>query len=140
MEADNNVKRKSGSGKATFFIVTLIIFLILLGLGFTYMQYTLFKVKAEGIAIGYQRAAAAAYQMGRPIPDSIFEDGNYRVEVKTNFNSSGQPSDVTVNVKDLYTNYTHYTSSRTLSNLPVQNIPGVIVQPPTQPQVQVSGQ
>lgn len=140
MAVDNNVHKKSGSGKATFFIVTLIIFLILLGLGFTYMQYTLFKVKAEGIAIGYQRAAASAYQMGRPIPDSIFEDGNYRVEVKTNFNSSGQPSDVTVNVKDLYTNYTHYTSSRTLSNLPVQNIPGVIVQPPTQPQVQVSGQ
>lgn len=139
MAVEDNVKR-GGSGKATFFIVTLLIFLVLIGIGFAYMQYTLFKVKAEGIAIGYQRAAAAAYQMGRPIPDSIFEDGNYRVEVKTNFNASGQPTDLTVNVKDLYTNYTHYTSSRSLSNLPVQNTPGVIIQPQTQPQVQVSGQ
>lgn len=132
MAVEENVKRGSG-GKVTFFVMTFLIFLVLLGAGFAYMQYALFKIKAEGIAIGYQRAASSAYQMGRPIPDSIFEDGNYRVEVKTNFNSAGQPTEISVNVKDLYTNITHYTSSRSLSNMPVNNQnQGVIVQPQTQ--------
>ncbi|MFN8578131.1 MAG: hypothetical protein U0354_14935 [Candidatus Sericytochromatia bacterium] len=137
MAVEENVKKKGGATvKLAFFIGTLIIFLIILGIGFAYMQYTLFKVKAEGIAIGYQKAAASAYQMGRPIPDSIFEEGNYRVEVKTSFNSSGQASDITINVKDLYTNYTHYTSSRPLSNLPVQQNSNSMPIPQSNPQVQ----
>lgn len=118
MAAQENVVRKSSGGKFSFFLAIILVFVILVIAGFAYMQYAIFKVKAEGIAIGYQRAASAAYQMGRPIPDSIFEDGNYRVEVKTNFNASGTPSEVTVNVKDLYTNTTHYSSSRNLSSLP----------------------
>ena len=32
-----------------------------------------FHAKAEGIAVGYLQAASSAYQMGRPIPDLIFE-------------------------------------------------------------------
>ncbi len=136
MAVEENVseKKKSSVGiKAAFFIGTLAVFIILLGIGFTYMQYTLFKVKAEGIAIGYQKAAASAYQMGRPIPDSIFEEGNYRIDVKTSFNSSGQPSEINVVVKDVYTNYTHFMSSRSLTNLHVQVNTGI-----AQPQVQPS--
>lgn len=118
MAAEEKIVKKSSSSKFSFFFAIILVFVILVIVGFAYMQYAIFKVKAEGIAIGYQRAASAAYQMGRPIPDSIFEDGSYRVEVKTNFNSSGTPSEVTVNVKDLYTNTTHYSSSRNLSSLP----------------------
>ena len=136
MAVQGNVKKKSGTGsKFVFFISILLIFIVFVIAVIAYMQYAIFKVKAEGITIGYQRAASSAYQMGRPIPDSIFEDGNYRVEVKTNFNSAGQPSDITVNVKDLYTNTTHYTSSRNLSNLPQQvqsAIPGIATPLPTQ--------
>ncbi len=111
MAENEIVKRKKSSNKLIAFLVILIIF-ILVG-GFAYFEYMIFKIKAEGIAIGYERAAAAASQMGRPIPDSIFEEGNYRVEVKSILGAS--QTDITINVKDLYSNVTHYTLTRTIN-------------------------
>jgi flagellar basal body-associated protein FliL len=97
-------------------LIGLVIFLILVIIGvLASMQYMLFKAKAEGIAIGYARAAASAYQMGRQIPDSIFEVDLYRIEVQSTQPSAGQPYGVTVYVKDRYTNMTHYTFSQNVN-------------------------
>ena len=117
MAIDETPKKKKSSGKLIVFLIVIIILILVGGLGF--FKYEFFKIKEEGIAIGYERAAAAAYQMGRPIPDSIFEEGSYRVEVKS-IASQGQ-TQITVNVKDLYSNITHYTLTRQISSLPGQN-------------------
>ena len=114
---ESAVPRKKSS--KTLIAVLIVIILVLIGGGLAYFQYKFFKVKAEGIAIGYQRAAAAANQMGRPIPDSIFEEGSYRVEVKSNFTGQGQ-GEMTINVKDLYSNMTHYSLTKPLSSVPGQ--------------------
>ena len=136
MAVEGNIKEKSrSSGKFPFVLGILILSAMFVIAAVIYVPIATFKFKAEGISIGYQRAASAAYQMGRPIPDTIFEEGNYRVEVKTSFNSSGQPSEILVNVKDIYTNMTHYTSSRSLSNIPQQIQNGIpnIPQPTQSP-------
>ena len=90
-----------------------IILAILIG-GFAFFQYAFFKARAEGIAIGYEKAATSAYQMGRPLPNNIFEEDNYRVEIISS--AIGQPFFITINVRDKYTNITHY--SRTNSTTP----------------------
>ncbi len=108
-------KSKDAKGMKKWIIILVIaIFVLIIG-GLSAFQYLFFKAKAEGIAIGYERAAAAAYQMGRPIPDNIFEEGNYRVEIKSTPATGGQPFSITINVRDRYTNITHYSYSQSVT-------------------------
>lgn len=74
-------------------------------------QFMKFKAQAEGIALGYAEAAVTAYQMdryARPLPDRIFEIGNYRVETKTH----STPPQLHINVRDRYLNLTHFELDR----------------------------
>ncbi|MBC7542938.1 MAG: hypothetical protein H7338_09430 [Candidatus Sericytochromatia bacterium] len=71
-----------------------------------------FRAKAEGIAVGYMQAASSAYQMGRPIPDAIFETGVYRVQVVSQVAADKGPGNITVYVKDRFLNQTFFEESR----------------------------
>ena len=73
-----------------------------------------FRAKAEGITIGYLQAANAAFQMGRPIPDSIFEAGFYRIEVKSQGGTDKTPVVITVYVKDRFMNQVFFEESRSV--------------------------
>lgn len=101
--------------KKTLIIITLVMLLVFSIVSVTSFLYFSFKVKAEGIAIGYSKAAAAAFQMGRALPNTIFEEGNYRVEVVSSPAMPGQPFNMTINVRDKYTNITHYTYTNTIA-------------------------
>lgn len=88
----------------------LVVLLSLLGGLITY-QIMKFRAMAEGLATGYAEAAVTAYQMdryARPLPDRIFETGNYRVETRTH----GTPPQLTISVRDRYLNITHFTLTR----------------------------
>src|SRR4051812_4760465 len=65
-----------------------------------------FHAKAEGMAVGYLQEARAAYQMGRPIPDSIFETGLYRVQTQSQAGADASSGAITVYVKDRFLNQT----------------------------------
>lgn len=74
-------------------------------------NWMVFRAQAEGLALGYAEAATTAYQMdryARPLPDRIFETGNYRVETRTN----GNPPKLSVSVRDRFVNVTHYQLER----------------------------
>lgn len=56
--------------------------------------------KATGIITGYEEAAARAYQMGRPLPDTIFETGFFRVAVSSKSSTAQAPFRIRVAVRD----------------------------------------
>lgn len=95
--------------KKRIIITTSIISLLIIAFAFIGFQYSLFKIKGEGIAIGYAKAAISAYQMGRPIPDTIFEEDNFRIEVKSELIPETKKFSIIINVKDKYTNVTHFS-------------------------------
>lgn len=95
--------------KKTIIITTTLFSLIIIFLAFIGFQYSIFKVKGQGIAVGYAKAAISAYQMGRPIPDTIFEEENFRIEVKSELVSETKTFSIIINVKDRYTNVTHFS-------------------------------
>src|SRR5689334_4775170 len=98
MAQESEIKPAPKKKSSYKLLVALVIFLIIVIIaGFSYFQYQFFKSKAEGIAIGYAKAAAAAYQMGRPIPNTIFEVDHYRVEIVS---AQQGPFSITINVKD----------------------------------------
>jgi hypothetical protein len=88
-------------------VAAIIVALIIIWLGF--------KAKAEGLAVGYLQAASSAHQMGRPIPDTIFETGLYRVQVVTQGGTNQVPVVITVYVKDRILNQTFFEESRAIS-------------------------
>lgn len=106
-------KVKISKGKIA--LIGLVFVLVGVLVGFAFFKYAFFKARAEGIAIGYEKAAASAYQMGRPIPNNIFEEENYRVEVTSPVVTLGQPMTITINVRDKYTNITHYARTSTIT-------------------------
>lgn len=73
-----------------------------------------FKAKAEGLAVGYLQAASSAFQMGRPIPDTIFETGVYRIQVVSQGGVNGVPTVITIYVKDRFLNQTFFEESRSV--------------------------
>lgn len=95
--------------KKSIIISSLILSLLVILFAFVGFQYSLFKIKGEGIAIGYAKAAISAYQMGRPIPDTIFEEENFRIEVKSELVSETKTFSILINIKDKYTNVTHFS-------------------------------
>jgi hypothetical protein len=62
--------------------------------------FCLVRGRATGIATGYEEAAARAYQMGRPLPDTIFETGMFRVAVTSQSSTTQTPFRVRIAVKD----------------------------------------
>lgn len=76
-----------------------------------------FKGQSSGIALGYEEASARAYQMGRPLPDTIFEKGFFRVAVSNISASSTEPFRVRIAVRDRITNATLYSSERRVEML-----------------------
>jgi hypothetical protein len=95
--------------KKTIILSTSIFVLIVLIFTFLGFKYAAFKIKGEGIAIGYSKAAISSYQMGRPIPDTIFEEDNFRIEVKSQLIPESKTFSIIINVKDKYTNITHFS-------------------------------
>lgn len=69
--------------------------------------------KAEGIAIGYMQAAGNATQVGRPIPDNIFETGGFRVQAVSSKQDDGQMRMV-VHVRERWLNNILYTAERSV--------------------------
>jgi hypothetical protein len=84
---------------------------IVLGLTIIWLS---FKAKAEGLAVGYLQAASSAFQMGRPIPDTIFETGVYRVQVVSQGGTNQTPVVITVYVKDRFLNQSFFEESRSV--------------------------
>lgn len=80
--------------------------LVFLG-GFCWLQG-----QATGIALGYEEAAARAIQMNRPIPDTIFEHGPYRVAVRSLSSNPSEPFRIHIAVRERITNATFYESER----------------------------
>jgi hypothetical protein len=97
--------------KALWVSVGVGVSLILLALTVIWLS---FKAKAEGLAVGYLQAASSAFQMGRPIPDTIFETGVYRVQVVSQGGASQTPVVITVYVKDRFFNQTFFEESRSV--------------------------
>lgn len=88
------------------FAFTEMMLLILIG-GFCWL-----RGQATGIALGYEEAAARAIQMNRPIPDTIFEHGLYRVAVQSLSSNPSEPFRIHVAVRERITNATFYESER----------------------------
>lgn len=108
-EADKADKKPPSRMK--LILAGLLVVVLALGAGLGSFQFLKFRAKAEGIAIGFAEAAVTAYQMdryARPLPDRIFETGNYRVEAKTH----GTPPQLTVSVRDRFLNITHFQLER----------------------------
>lgn len=75
--------------------------------------WMLVMTKAEGIAIGYMQAAGNATQVGRPIPDNIFESGAFRVQAISSKPEDGQMRMV-VHVRERWLNTVLYTAERSV--------------------------
>ena len=96
--------------KKLILIVGIISLCGILALAIT-LGITVFRAKAEGIALGYLEAATTFYQMdryARPLPDRIFETGAYRVETKVH----GTPPVFEIQVRDRFFNITHFSEER----------------------------
>lgn len=115
MSTDNVQVSKKSSTKTKLVLISFIMFILFAVASYASFMYFSFKVRAEGIALGYSHAASAAFQMGRALPNNIFEEGNYRVEVISSPAMPGQPFTMTINVRDKYTNITHHTYTNTIS-------------------------
>lgn len=99
--------KKKGSGKIKLLLALIVFLIFILIAGLLYFQYILFKTKAEGIALGYKKALVGAYQAQRPLQNTIFEEGNYRVDAKSQQLPSGQVT-IDISVRDKYSNVSHY--------------------------------
>jgi hypothetical protein len=97
--------------RALWLTSSLVVALILMALVAIWLS---FKAKAEGLAVGYLQAASSAFQMGRPIPDTIFETGIYRVQVVSQGGTNQVPVVITVYVKDRFLNQTFFEESRSV--------------------------
>lgn len=75
------------------------------------------KGQASGIALGYEEASARAYQMGRPLPDTIFEKGFYRVAILNLSATNEEPFRVRIAVRDRLLNTTIFSSERRVEML-----------------------
>ncbi|MFN8673111.1 MAG: hypothetical protein U0457_13655 [Candidatus Sericytochromatia bacterium] len=140
-QSSEQLNKKKSVGLKIKLLLGLVVFLVLVLVGLIlYFQYVLFKTKAEGIAIGYKKAIVAAYQAQRPLPNTIFEEGNYRVEVNSQQTSSGQIK-VSIAVRDKYSNVSHFNHEDTIAltqqipmSMPqVQSIPAPNTQASDQP-------
>lgn len=92
-------------------ISTIVLVVLAIGTGYIAFEVMKFRSMAEGIAVGYAEASITAYQMdryARPMPNRIFEVGNYRVEVRM----THTPPKLEVFVRDRYLNITHYELER----------------------------
>ena len=77
-----------------------------------FLGWLSFVTRAQGIAEGYLQAATSAYQMGRPIPDTIFETGPYRIQATTMPQADGGSALITVTARDRFINHPFYEISR----------------------------